>query len=531
MPTTTKWATVCSDMAREGSQLLMEDMEVVIIVKSQLVPCVVCSSNACPWKGKVLTCQGLNRVTIMETGAHETLVKEPQKVKLTPRLKDYGREMATQGLKPSRIRNGMARRFGLTESELPTLRQVQWFVSSYSKKNLHRNDDYDQILSQIDQLAYVGLTTKRLLLNAARDPEAFVFHMDATFKLNQVGYPVIVCGISDKCRSFHLMALFITSQRLEDIYATVLTELRRIFASVSGGRQLVVKFVMADAEAAQQNKVVRVFGDGGRLRPAFAASQDVYDEQVKPILTSWSDEEQMVWFRGYFERTWVTSAFWLWQCFHTPSRYATTNNPVEQFNRLIKCDYTLRTKHKIGTLIQLLADCCGHQSVTPRIFKESPEATQQLNARVKDFRRRDLLVGMTPSRSSIDFLLVSPNPDVVRVLSRGCERVYLPELGRSREVGPVSAQMEVNYARMEVAGQPEGGWNVDLSTNSCGCKYYFKFAVCIHVIFALQIKSYTGLDGKRTLVNRSVSRKRRRSSTTVPVSEFLLVAHWQTDMH
>ncbi|ETI57361.1 hypothetical protein F443_00333 [Phytophthora nicotianae P1569] len=121
---------------------------------------------------------------------------------------------------------------------------------------------------------------------------------------------------------------------------------------------------------------------------------------------------------------------------------------------------------------------------------------------------------MTPSRSSIDFLLVSPNPDVVRVLSRGCERVYLPELGRSREVGPVSAQMGVNYARMEVAGQPEGGWNVGLSTNSCGCKYYFKFAVCIHVLFALQINSYTGLDGKRTLVNRSVSRKRRRPSIT-----------------
>ncbi|ETK97097.1 hypothetical protein F441_00345 [Phytophthora nicotianae CJ01A1] len=95
MPTTTKWATVCSDMAREGSQLLMEDMEVVIIVKSQLVPCVVCAltkphkmryqllrcfsetcntaatHDACPWKGKVLTCQSLNRVTIMETGAHE----------------------------------------------------------------------------------------------------------------------------------------------------------------------------------------------------------------------------------------------------------------------------------------------------------------------------------------------------------------------------------------------------------------------------------------------------------------------------
>ncbi|ETL45210.1 hypothetical protein L916_04642 [Phytophthora nicotianae] len=93
---------------------------------------------------------------------------------------------------------------------------------------------------------------------------------------------------------------------------------------------------MADAEAAQQNAVIRVFGADcefvylmcffhvmakvhekrksvpDRLRDQamadvydllFAASQDVYDEQVKTILTSWSDEEQMVWFRGYFERT------------------------------------------------------------------------------------------------------------------------------------------------------------------------------------------------------------------------------------
>ncbi|KUF82249.1 hypothetical protein AM588_10000354 [Phytophthora nicotianae] len=387
-------------MAREDSQLLMEDMKVFIVVKSQLVPCVVCALtkphkmryqllmcsseickeavpyDECLWKGKVLTFQSLSRVTIMETGAHETLVREPQKTKMIPRLKDYGREMATQGLKPARIRNGVARRFGLTEKEMPTLCQVQWFVSSYSKKNLHRNDDYDEILSQIEQLAYgptvsdtkpfscgwkrdahgrpdvgnssdekpflVGLTTKRLLLNAARDPDSFVFHMDATFKLNQVGYPAIVCGISDKCRSFHLVALFITSQHLEDIYVTVLTELRRIFASVSGGRHLVVKFVMADAEAAQQNAVVRVFGSDcefvylmcfyhvmakvhERLKSVpdrlseqvmadiydlhFATTSAVFDEQAKQVVTKWSGDKHLVGFKDYFERTWVTSAF------------------------------------------------------------------------------------------------------------------------------------------------------------------------------------------------------------------------------
>ncbi|KAG3054240.1 hypothetical protein PC121_g16383 [Phytophthora cactorum] len=282
------WKTVCSDIAREDSQLLMEDMKVFIIVKSQLVPCSVCALtrphkmryqllrcssetckattpyDACQWLGKVLTCQELNRVTIAESGIHETLVLEPRQSQLTPRLKDYGREIATQGLKPARIRMAMARRFGLSEAEMPTLRQVQWFISYYTKKTLYRNDDHDEILDQIDQLAY------------------------------------------------------------------------------------------------------------------------------------------------------------------------------------------------------------GPQSVTPRTFKDQPDASQQLKARVKDFHQRDLLQDMTPKRTSIEFLLVSPNPDVVRVLSRGCHRVYLPELGRSREVAPVSAQMGSNYARMETKGQPEGGWSVDVTAMSCG---------------------------------------------------------------
>ncbi|KAG2785863.1 hypothetical protein Pcac1_g4761 [Phytophthora cactorum] len=61
--------------------------------------------------------------------------------------------MASQGLRPAQIRVGMARRFGLSEAEMPTLRQVQWFISHYTKKTLHRNDDHE-ILDQIEQLAY-----------------------------------------------------------------------------------------------------------------------------------------------------------------------------------------------------------------------------------------------------------------------------------------------------------------------------------------------------------------------------------------
>ncbi|KAG3085431.1 hypothetical protein PI124_g18457 [Phytophthora idaei] len=122
------WKTVCNDMARDDSQLVMEDMKVFVIVESKLVPCSVCALTkphkmwyqllrcstetckaatpyyACQWLGKVHTCQELNRVTITESGNHDTLVREPLQPQATPRLKDYGREMASQGLRPARIR-------------------------------------------------------------------------------------------------------------------------------------------------------------------------------------------------------------------------------------------------------------------------------------------------------------------------------------------------------------------------------------------------------------------------------------------
>ncbi|KAG3150787.1 hypothetical protein PC128_g23091 [Phytophthora cactorum] len=92
----------------------------------------------------------------------------------------------------------------------------------------------------------------------------------------------------------------------------------------------------------------------------FASSKEVYDEQMKIVLEKWSREGQLVGFRSYFNNIWMKSEFWRWQCFHTPSGDATTNNPVEQFNRLIMCDYTLRTKHPSATACKLLWTPVGY---------------------------------------------------------------------------------------------------------------------------------------------------------------------------
>ncbi|KAE9152681.1 hypothetical protein PF002_g3948 [Phytophthora fragariae] len=308
-------------MAREDYQLLMEDMKFFIIVKSHLVPCVGCTLtrphkmcyqllecssktcnaatpyDACPWNGKVLTCQEFYRVMIMECGASSVTPQAPS-YPATQGLRERNGEMAMQGLKPARIRMGIIRWFGLTEEVMPTLGQVQRFVRNFNKKELHRTDDYEDVLDQIGQLAYgpavadtqpfsfgwerdsegkpnvgngsnenpflVGLTTKCLLRNADRDPSSFVFHMDGTFKLNQVAYPVVVCGVSDRGRSFHLVAIFITPQRLEGLYGTALSALRRMFTAVTS-MQLLLKYVLADAEAEQLNAVTQVFGMDSEL--------------------------------------------------------------------------------------------------------------------------------------------------------------------------------------------------------------------------------------------------------------------------
>nr|KAE8930052.1 hypothetical protein PF009_g19844 [Phytophthora fragariae] len=88
--------------------------------------------------------------------------------------------------------------------------------------------------------------------------------MDGTFKLNQVAYLVVVCGVSDRGRSFHLVAIFITSPRLEGLYVKALTTLRRMSTAVTS-KQLLLTYVMADAEAGQLNAVNQVFGVDSEL--------------------------------------------------------------------------------------------------------------------------------------------------------------------------------------------------------------------------------------------------------------------------
>ncbi|ETL29176.1 hypothetical protein L916_17579, partial [Phytophthora nicotianae] len=141
---------------------------------------------------------------------------------MTRAMQNFAHEMADQGLKPARIRTGLMRKFYLGPHTLPQLKVVQRFLS----KTVGANDYLDGLRRMVRETAFtgqeqdfdafsftwrteedgrpyvgsgadenpflVGVSSKTLLRQADRNPATFVLHMDATFKLNHVDYPVFV---------------------------------------------------------------------------------------------------------------------------------------------------------------------------------------------------------------------------------------------------------------------------------------------------------------------------------------------------
>ncbi|KAF1774588.1 Zinc finger, SWIM-type [Phytophthora cactorum] len=70
---------------------------------------------------------------------------------------------------------------------------------------------------------------------------------------------------------------------------------------------------------------------------------------------------------------------------------------------------------------------------------------------------------------------------------------------------------EWNNRRMERLGQPMIGWTVNLSTQTCGCRAFYKFGACVHLLASLKHanRKIAGWPGtKRRFVDRRVKRSK-----------------------
>ncbi|KAE9032665.1 hypothetical protein PR001_g10499 [Phytophthora rubi] len=200
------------------------------------------------------------------------------------------KRLATQLLgsraKPKRIRHDILDKFEPEKGAAPKLSQVQHFIGHYKRTRLKESDFvedmeilatglkyYDEIGS-IDPFIFgyeveggkptfgdgtdehplvVGVSTPFMLKKLSYANEHIV-HIDATYKLNQSGYPTIVLGVSDRARSFHPVAIFITSQVTGPIIHKVLVQLFNMYCVLTGELPE-IRYCMADADKAQCNAV------------------------------------------------------------------------------------------------------------------------------------------------------------------------------------------------------------------------------------------------------------------------------------
>ncbi|OWZ19939.1 hypothetical protein PHMEG_0005731 [Phytophthora megakarya] len=217
------------------------------------------SHGKCQWRERRVDCSIAQDTTIHESGTHCSALNDDQNTPLTESIKTYIREITVQG----RIWNSMPRKFGVDKDKT--------IESQQAYKN-HRNctqarvfgarnetpefivgwtlDKFGKMLARTgsDGKPFVGgISSKRLLKRFDRPINSFILHLDATFKLNLVDYPVIISA-----EAFIWWAYVSVPNELTQIATPHVTR--------SSREPLLISTVIGNAENDQFNAFDRVFG-------------------------------------------------------------------------------------------------------------------------------------------------------------------------------------------------------------------------------------------------------------------------------
>ncbi|EGZ18823.1 hypothetical protein PHYSODRAFT_332560 [Phytophthora sojae] len=149
---------------------------------------------------------------------------------------------------------------------------------------------------------------------------------------------------------------------------------------------LKVAYVMGDADGGQYNAVSTGFGgdcDYVHLMCYYHLIAKVV-VRTKGLLKElseekrWKDNPLLKPFDAYFKHVWFNQPFCRWQCYQSPYDFVTTNNPVKQFNRALKRDFTTHRLLKICEIMTKLAACCRQRGVDLAPFATKPKPSKEI---------------------------------------------------------------------------------------------------------------------------------------------------------
>jgi hypothetical protein len=196
-----------------------------------------------------------------------------------------------------------------------------------------------------------------------------IFHIDDTYKITQNQFPLLVFGRSDIKRQFHPIAYMLHSHETTVDFEFFYTELKAILVKLGIKNSISSSYLMQDACTAsvyptttllmcwfhmkkrveEKKHLVdescreKIFTDLNRMH--YSLNYDEYCIAYTRSLNRWdgwiSDGKKGVKeFKDYMNKQWFFNQFCGWQIYITPPGYASTNNPIEQFNHDIKRSFT-----------------------------------------------------------------------------------------------------------------------------------------------------------------------------------------------
>ena len=88
-------------------------------------------------------------------------------------------------------------------------------------------------------------------------------------------------------------------------------------------------------------------------------------------------------FHDYFQKQWIKSKFNKWAVFHTPSGFTTTNNPIESYNKSIKCYFTNNLKLNLLPAFEMFKTLIYDESSKIMDYKTTVSVNKNLENKAK----------------------------------------------------------------------------------------------------------------------------------------------------
>lgn len=366
--------------------------------------------------------------------------------------------------------------------------------------------------------------------------------IDATYKLNWNGYPLIVLGTVDRTKRFHPLLYACTSNETSNDYAFVFQSVKdgvKNFFRVS----IDPKILVSDAAKAIQNGFFEVFPNAElnimcfahvirnvRKRP-FTSQQnkqlilaDIRFMQLAPFrvtfdmmsdlfITKWADIKPN--FVEYFQNEWLGGhSNWLeGAAIYAPS----TNNALESHNANIKRNFTLRKRLPLNqffiSMNEMVVSASKKLSTGDQCITSEPTLTKNMLSKGVELE----VNGLTLFKAKFEEQKRIP---IYVVPSETCEnpnKAHYKYLAK-KQWTTFDEFIEEGFNKFYIIHLSQKDWK---SSSKCSCPCFFKQNMCKHVI-ALAVRRKL-FEVPKTLNRKMLTNQKKKPGRPKGAAKALIV--------